>query len=122
MAWCIDGGSDGATCKSINSKEEGTPLKHIQDTFGENVTVSFPTKEQIESADGSPSPEYRLISQWLYDNMTSSRTYWTSSLFVSSSEGAYIVSYSEYGAINSNRVAGENGLRPVITVSKSNLN
>lgn len=55
-------------------------------------------------------------------NMTSSRTYWTSSLFVSSSEGAYIVSYSEYGAINSNRVAGENGIRPVITISKYNLN
>ena len=55
-------------------------------------------------------------------NMTSSRTYWTSSLFVSSSEGAYIVSYSEYGVINSNRVAGENSLRPVITISKYNLN
>ena len=111
LAWCIDGGSDGATCKNINSKEEGTPLKHIQDTFGENVTVSFPTKKQIEGAYTD------LMPKWLRGSR-SDNNYWTSSI-AQSSGIAWLVNsdgFMDY-PVNGNII----GVRPVITVSKSQL-
>ena len=123
VAWCIDGGSDGATCKNINSKEEGTPLKHIQDTFGENVTVSFPTKYQIYEAGGN---QYRNLPTWIYDYLNSTPgEYWTSSYNSESSSLAWIVLGNvDAGVVLSNlpEVTGLFGLRPVITISKSKLN
>ncbi len=119
VAWCIDGGSDGATCKSINSKEEGTPLKHIQDTFGENVTVSFPTKEQIEGAYTGSMPT------WLYDYLKDTvhpvpdvYGYWTSSYDASR---AWYVDYDVYLNYYYVNYSKTYGVRPVITISKSQL-
>ena len=127
IAWCIDGGSDNTTCKNINSKEEGTPLKHIQDTFGENVIVSFLTTNQL----------YRALpggtQTWIYGNLSPNEApiaYWTASPTANISSHADYVNYdgelysmfvydsNEVGIIISKNF----GVRPVITISKSNLN
>ena len=117
VAWCIDGGSDNTTCKSINSEEEGTPLKHIQDTFGTNVKVSFPSVEQIAVADGKNYEDIPTIDQkWLWG----SHSYWTSTPKTDSIESAWmmggILDYTD--PVDTSNL---HGVRPVITLSKSQL-
>ena len=127
VAWCIDGGSDNATCKNINSKEEGTPLKHIQDTFGANVVVSFPTSNQIFRA--LPGG----MQAWMHGNLSSDIApvaYWTASPTSNFSSRADYVNYDGelysmlvYDSDESGIIVSKNfGVRPVITVLKSNLN
>lgn len=130
LAWCIDCGSDGSTCKSINSKEYGTPLKHIQDTFGTDVEVSIPSPNQIAAASGKTFSSGDLISglsSWLYDYLDGTTHpvsgvlgYWISTTIDSNSSSAYITIYTGnmYG---SNVNSSDGGLRPVITVAKSQL-
>ena len=124
LAWCIDGGDDNTTCKNIASKEEGTPLKHIQDTFGTSVEVSIPSKEQIKGSYTGSMPI------WLYDYLDGTTNpvsgvydYWTSTPYTRGSVYACSVSY--VGNIDCDISSVTNdiniGVRPVITVSKSNL-
>ena len=122
LAWCIDGGNDNTTCKNINSEEEGTPLKHIQDIFGINVDVSFPTKEQLEGAYTETMPT------WLYDYLNGTTNslpgvygYWTTSIDTVHSFAAWYVRFN--GIVYRNNVDKSDtyGLRPVITVTKSQL-
>lgn len=118
VAWCIDGGSDNTTCKNINSKEEGTPLKHIQDTFGTKVDVSFPSANQIAKASGQTFNNSTVsgLPSWLYDH--SGGCYWTTSPTVDNFSRAWLVCYDSRvrsgGVIDSARYV----VRPVITVSK----
>ncbi len=125
LAWCIDGGDDNTTCKNIASKEEGTPLKHIQDTFGTSVEVSIPSKEQIKGSYTGSMPI------WLYDYLDGTTNpvsgvydYWTSTPYARGSVYACSVSY--VGNIDCDISSVTNdiniGIRPVITVLKSNLN
>ncbi len=118
VAWCIDGGNDNTTCKNITSKEEGTPLKHIQDTFGTNVEVSVPSKEQISGSYTGSMPT------WLYGNLNENTTpygYWTATIDSDDNENSWSV--RSYGSLSSNMASNLflNGFRPVITVAKSNL-
>ena len=125
LAWCTDGGSDNTTCKNINLKEEN-PLKHIQDTFGDNVEVSFPTKDQITSANNGSTSN---LPQWLYDHLNGTPNpesgvngYWTAS---PRAEGAYSAWYVGSNGLVSNYhvgISGDRGVRPVITISKTELN
>ena len=134
LAWCIDGGSKNTICKNINSKEEGTPLKHIQDTFGSSVNVSVPSASQIAIASGKTfdgSKSVSGLSKWLYDYLKNTENpidgvigYWTSTPNTSTIGMAWRVSFG-------GRITSENldlvydstmyGIRPVITISKSNL-
>ena len=117
LTWCIDNGRDNTTCKNINSKEEGTPLKHIQDTFGSKVKVSFPTKEQIATVSGITlnSDTYSIsgVSEWLTGN------YWVASPFVNVADSAWIVTTGNY--LTGTYVYDSEGLRPVITIQKTQL-
>ena len=130
LAWCIDGGDDNTTCKNIASKESGTPLKHIQDTFGTSVEVSIPTGQQIATAGGDTawtdgSYTGTTLSSWLYGNLNSDSVlygYWTSTPFVSDSHPAWSVYIDGY--LGNSFIVGNDGqvgLRPVITLSKSQL-
>ncbi len=124
LAWCIDVGRDN-TCKNINSKEEGTPLKHIQDAFGNNVEVSFPTKDQVTSANNGSTTN---LPQWLYDHLDETTHpesevygYWTASPYAGIADTAWYVSY--FGYVDGDGVDGPRGcgVRPVITISKDNF-
>ena len=133
VAWCIDGGVDTTTCKNINSKEEETPLKHIQDTFGSNVTVSLPTPSQIATASWQTfngTGRVSGLSLWLYDYLLGKEIaeplpwgYWTSLPQADVSDCAWLV--AENGRINSYYVGNDEanvyGIRPVITIPKSQL-
>lgn len=128
VTWCIDGGSNNTTCKNITSKEEGTPLKHIQDTFGENVTVSFPTAIQIVTASGKTFNNTTVsgLVPWLSSNLTNDSIpigYWTATFDSSNIENVWVVdSFKEIFSGNLEYGPSHYGVRPVITVSKSNLN
>ncbi len=130
LTWCTDGSSDNTACKNITSKEEGTPLKHIQDVFGDTVEVIIPTKIQIENSYTDTMPE------WLYGNLSKYDSnmkeiespfkgiwgYWTSSIHEQTLERAYGIRTT--GIIDVNRVdqsGGGYGIRPVITILKSQL-
>ena len=133
LAWCMADGDDNTTCKSINSEEEGTPLKHIQDTFGANVKVSFPTASQIATASGKTLNNPDTISGlaiWLYDylnneddSVSEAGAYWTASRNDDDSTRAWKVDRS--GTMdNSETYVGDGtatGVRPVITIQKSQL-
>ena len=125
LAWCIDGGIS-TTCKNITLKEEGTPLKHIQDVFGSNVAVSIPSGQQIATVVGKNYEEFPSLEQkWLYDNLSSNLStlgYWTASLCSDGGNNAWYVGYDGYLDLNSIDDLDYNGIRPVITISKSQLN
>lgn len=125
LAWCIYGGGDYTTCQSINSKEAGTPLKYIQDTFGSNVEVSFPTKDQIVNANNGKTSN---LPQWLYDHLNGTTHpvsgvsgYWTASPYADYTNRAWNVRYN--GNMNDYSAGSSSGygVRPVITVSKDQL-
>lgn len=131
LAWCVDGGSDGSTCKNINSKKEGTPLKHIQDLFGTNVTVSFPTANQLATVSGEKFDGLYIVSKlasWLYDYLEDTtnpvpdvKGYWTATPRASDTKLAWDANCRgdiDYDYVN---YSSYYGIRPVITISKSNL-
>mgnify|MGYP004518114495 CR=1 FL=1 len=136
LAWCTDGGTDNATCKNItltgSSATTGKDyLGHIKSIFNKDgVEVSFPSASQIAIADGknylnSPS----LDQTWLYDYMKNTihpvsdvSGYWTSTPRVDISSVAWLV--NSYGSLFSDRNVSNtslNGVRPVITLSKSKV-
>ena len=123
LAWCIDGGNNNTTCQNINSKEKGTPLKHIQDTFGSKVEVSFPTRNQIITANNGSSSK---LPQWLYDYLNPGSGvigYWTASYDASGTLYTWIV-YGHGVNVNSNynvTATDAIGVRPVITIPKDEL-
>ena len=131
LAWCVDGGSDGSTCKNINSKKEGTQLKHIQDLFGTNVTVSFPTANQLATVSGEKFDGLNIVSKlasWLYDYLEDTtnpvpdvKGYWTATPRASDTKLAWDANCRgdiDYDHVN---YSSYYGIRPVITISKSNL-
>ena len=131
LAWCVDGGSDGSTCKNINSKKEGTPLKHIQDLFGTNVTVSFPTANQLATVSGEKFDGLYIVSKlasWLYDYLEDTtnpvpdvKGYWTATPRASDTKLAWDANCRgdiDYDYVNNSSYYV---IRPVITISKSNL-
>ena len=128
LAWCIDDVANDTKCKNINSTEEGTPLKHIQDTFGNNVEVSFPTYEQIIQANGGTNSN---LQTWLYDYLNRTThpvsgvyAYWTASPNGATPYDARIVHNS--GNVGNGNVVYQYrdfyGVRPVITIPKTELN
>ncbi len=131
LAWCVDGGSNGSTFKNINSKKEGTPLKHIQDLFGTNVTVSFPTANQLATVSGEKFDGLNIVSKlasWLYDYLEDTtnpvpdvKWYWTATPRASDTKLAWDANCRgdiDYDHVN---YSSYYGIRPVITISKSNL-
>ena len=126
LAWCTDDGRNNTTCENINSKEQ-MPLTYIQNTFDIfDIDISFPTFDQVYKAAGNKNSE---LPMWLYDYLDGTPNsisgvygYWTSSPNSDYTNSAVSVSYD--GVIHTNSVnnSSENGVRPVITLSKSQLN
>ena len=135
LAWCTDGGTDNATCKNItltgSSATTGKDyLGHIKSIFNKDgVEVSFPSASQIAIADGknylnSPS----LDQTWLYDYLHNTTHpvsgvygYWTITPHADDSDNAWDVYFG--GGLGNITVGttGYNGVRPVITLSKSEI-
>ena len=120
VAWSIDGKShkdDGEAAQAVTAKAylsssttNWTKLKQSQ--------IKLPTKEQISGAyTGS-------IPKWLYDNLNSNSApygYWTSTVYDSMegfAECMYFVPSTTPFSVNN---SSEIGVRPVITISKSQL-
>ena len=85
--------------------------------------ISLPSYDQIYKAAGN---KFSGLSTWLYGNLKVNSSipygYWTSTPIASRSYGAWRVSYDGYlGGYNDVGYDSNNGVRPVITVSKSNL-
>ena len=118
VAWCKSGtdnscAADGALEYLKTSTTGWTKLTEFQ--------ISLPSYDQIYKAAGNKTSG---LSTWLYGNLNVNNSvpyaYWTSTPHASSSTYARIVGYG--GALFSDRVDyGSYGVRPVITVSKSNL-
>ena len=118
VAWCKSGANnscaaDGALEYLKTSTTGWTKLTEFQ--------ISLPSYDQIYKAAGNKTSG---LSTWLYGNLNVNNSvpyaYWTSTPHASSSTYARIVGYG--GALFSDRVDyGSYGVRPVITVSKSNL-
>ena len=127
VAWCKSGANnscaaDGALEYLKTSTTGWTKLTESQ--------ISLPTGQQIATAGGDSiwtDSEYtgKTLSTWLYGNLNISSApsaYWTSTPDASNSFGAWVV-YSG-GALTSDGYVDsdlDDGVRPVITVSKSNL-
>lgn len=84
--------------------------------------ISLPTYDQIKAANGGNG---RSLPSWLYGNLNSSSnpsSYWTSTPNTFSSGSAYTVSYSTRDLIQLDvGYFHTTGVRPVITISKSNI-
>ena len=132
LAWCTDGGTDPAGCKNINSTGSDAIagkdyLGHIKSIFNkEGVEVSFPTYNQIYKAAGNSGSNF---SKWLYDylnNTTHSVSnligYWTVSPGSESLSGyVWCVDYEGNLSNDAVNVSSAYGVRPVITISKSDI-
>ena len=126
LAWCTDDGRNNTTCENINSKEQ-MPLTYIQNIFGIfDIDISFPTFDQVYKAAGNKTSE---LPMWLYDYLDGTPNsisgvygYWTSSPDNDYTSSA--ISVSHVGVIHTDSVSDSsvNGVRPVITLSKSQLN
>ena len=118
VAWCKSGAdnscaADGALEYLKTSTTRWTKLTESQ--------ISLPSFDQIYKAAGNKTSG---LSTWLYGNLNSSSApyaYWTSTPHSSRSSYACYVGYD--GHLSNNRVDSVEyyGVRPVITVSKSNL-
>ena len=129
VKWCVAGESNNTTCESINSLGEGTPLKRIQKTFGNDVHVSIPSAEQVATAaskqfdSSNNNGEVDGLPVWLYENLDGDSApygYWLSNI-----KTPY---YEAWGVYNSGQITVDTvdnnyhyGVRPVITISKSQL-
>ena len=127
--WCTDEG-DNNTCKNISTTGSEAPdvadyLGHIKSIFNkEEVTVSFPTYDQIYKAAGNKTSGFSI---WLYDYLNNNLThsvsdlkgYWTTTPDADDSSLAWTVYYA--GNLSSAPVdfIGFYGVRPVITIPKS---
>ena len=119
VAWCKSGkdnscAADGALEYLKTSTTGWTKLTESQ--------ISLPSYDQIYKAAGN---KISVLSTWLYGNLNVNDSvpyvYWTSTPSASNSSDAWDVSY--VGSLSSDNVdySDYDGVRPVITVSKSNL-
>ena len=117
VAWCKSGkdnscAADGALEYLKTSTTGWTKLTESQ--------ISLPSYDQIYKATGNKTSG---LSTWLYGNLSfsSAPAYWTSTPSASSSDRAWGVGFG--GVLGNSLVDydGNVGVRPVITVSKSNL-
>ena len=126
VAWCKSGNdnscaADGALEYLKNSTTGWTKLTESQ--------ISLPIGQQIATAGGDSEwtdSNYTgtTLSAWLYGNLSVSsapHSYWTSTPRASSSDGAWDVKYG--GRLGNDDVGNFEhvGIRPVITISKSQL-
>ena len=118
LAWCKSGGNnscaaDGALEYLKTSTIGWTKLTESQ--------ISLPSYDQIYKAAGNKTSG---LSTWLYGNLNNSSApydYWTSTPYASNARDAWYV-YSGGDLVYSNvNYSSYCGVRPVITVSKSNL-
>ncbi len=132
LSWCTDGGTTN-TCKSIgltgSEVTEGKDyLGHIRSIFNKSeVEINFPTYDQIYKAAGDKED----LPTWLYDYLncddgcvphpsSGGYGYWTTTPYANYSGAAWYVYYG--GRLTSYYVnTSSNGLRPVITIPKSEL-
>ena len=128
IGWCMDGSEDNTECENIITKEDGRPLKHIQDTFGTNVEVSIPSASQIALTTGKTFDGTLVsgLSTWLYDHFDVTGSikdvfcYWTSTIDTSNHLSVWNVTQDgNLGVTKINQ--GACSIRPVITISKSQL-
>ena len=118
VAWCKSGNdnscaADGALEYLKTSTTGWTKLTESQ--------ISLPSYDQIYKAAGNKTSE---LPTWLYGNLNSSSApsaYWTSTPYASYSNIAWFVACGGYLDGSGVGDANFNGVRPVITVSKSNL-
>ena len=115
VAWCKSGkdnscSADGALEYLKTSTTSWTKLTSSQ--------ISLPTYDQIKAANGGNDSS---IPSWLYGNLNNPPYgYWTSTPYASDSRFAWRVSLG--GSLNYDSVVdGGGGVRPVITISKSNI-
>ncbi len=116
--WCKSGAdnscaADGALEYLKTSTTGWTKLTESQ--------ISLPSYDQIYKAAGNKTSE---LPTWLYGNLNSSSApsaYWTSTPYASYSNIAWFVACGGYLDGSGVGDANFNGVRPVITVSKSNL-
>ena len=127
VAWCKSGSSnscaaDGALEYLKNSTTSWTKLTESQ--------ITLPTGQQIATAGGDSAwtdsnATYTTLSAWLYGNLNDSSTpqaYWTSTPNKSDSNTAWYVScYGYLFNIFGVGYGDGGGIRPVITVAKSQL-
>ena len=136
LAWCTDGGTDNTTCKNITSTgsdavEGKDYLGHIKSIFNKaGVEVSFPSASQIATASGKTFNNSSIsgLSTWLYDYLYNTTHpvsgvygYWTITPRADTSDNAWDVHFG--GALDDNTVdhASFDGVRPVITIPKSDI-
>ena len=122
VAWC----NDETQCKTNgdwdNTKGPITANAALADrtstwnklTAEQKSTIKLPTKDQIESAYEGTMPK------WLYGNLVYS-TYWTSTPYASDFFNAWSVYFSGDAGDNFVYSGGSSGVRPVITISKSQI-
>ena len=131
VPWCTDNGVERATCQNITATGSDVPeeedyLGRIKEIFNKKgVEVSFPTYDQIYKAAGNKSSG---LPTWLYDYLAEKAHpvlgiygYWTTTPVVGTSNDAWYVGY--YGHFSNSLVDcyDRYGVRPVITISKSNI-
>ena len=120
LAWCIDGGEDSTTCKSINSAEVIALAKSVFNKSG--VEVSFPTYDQIYKAASNVT---RGLPTWLWDYLDESLHpvdgvgYWTSTPNADNLNTAWFVVWGALFDSGSVSNSDTYGVRPVITISKT---
>ena len=126
VAWCKSGkdnscAADGALEYLKNSTTSWTKLTESQ--------ITLPTGQQIATAGGDSAwtdsnATYTTLSAWLYGNLNVNQSvpygYWTSTSYAASSGGAWVVD-CDCILYNYDVDDDYHGVRPVITVSKSNL-
>ena len=132
LAWCTDGGDDN-TCKNISTTGSEAPegkdyLGHIKSIFNkDDVEVSFPTYDQIYKAAGNKTSD---LSTWIYDYLSDTTHpvsevygYWTITPDASNSLNTWTVYFNYVGRLHNDEVSlsGLFGVRPVITISKSDI-
>mgnify|MGYP004470238301 CR=1 FL=1 len=117
VAWCKSGSDNSCAADRAleylkNSTTSWTKLTESQ--------ISLPSYDQIYKAAGNKTSG---LSTWLYGNLSNSSApsgYWTSTPRASNSRSAWYV-YCGGGLYVDGVDYGYYGVRPVITVSKSNL-
>ena len=127
VAWCKSGkdnscAADGALEYLKTSTTGWTKLTESQ--------ISLPTGQQIATAAGKTFDANSIsnisgLPTWLYGNLNSTSApyaYWTSTSYASNSKSAWAVAF--VGRLGDGTVgsSGDHGVRPVITLSKTQLN
>ena len=119
LAWCKSGSdnscaADGALEYLKTSTTGWTKLTESQ--------ISLPSYDQIYKAAGNKTSG---LPTWLYGNLNVNNSvpygYWTSTPYASLSDRAWIVGFVGNLSGDYVDIGSGNGVRPVITVSKSNL-